>query len=228
MGTATKKMNTLKKIFTLCKGDILVRHGKDQDITKALNFHIAVVAQPALTQNRIPAIFDMVRSLGFSKRLLPCDLTVEKEFNDVWSVFRLNDEMIPAKAASIGHIWVCMNESAKYVHSVGRTSARGTYSVSSTVSSFFGDACFGAKAIHYAKYLCVNCTGQPPAELQSGHSGWFSGAICTYLPIALYQTACRSTALIHNYMAIDARRALPKDLVNYLNGNPNWAIVDQF
>ena len=228
METATKKMNTLNKIFTLYKGDILVRHGKNQDVTKSLNFHIAIVAQPALTKNRIPTIFDLDSSQGLSKRLLPCDLTAKKEFTDVWSVFRLNDEIIPAKAASIGHIWVCMNESATYVHSVGRTSVRGTYSLSSTVSSFLGSSAFGTKAIRYAEYLCANCTNQPPAELQPGHSRWFSGTICTYLPIALYQTACRSTALIQNYMAIDALRALPRDLVNYMNSNPNWTIVDQF
>ncbi|MET4692504.1 hypothetical protein [Endozoicomonas lisbonensis] len=216
----------LDKILSLQKGDILIRHGKNKDIAKAFQTHVAVLAQA--TPKRLPTIFDLVRSLGLSKRTLPCELSVEGAFTDVWSAYRLNDEVIAAKAASIGHIWVCMHDSGTYAESFGQTSVKGVYSVSSTVSSFLGSSSFGPKAMLYAEYLCSQCADKPPTELQPGASGWFAGTICTYVPIALYQAACRSIALVNAYMAIDARRSLPRNLVNYLNGNPHWQFLGTF
>ena len=219
----TGALMNLDKILSLQKGDILVRHGKSKDIATALLTHVAMLAQE--TPRRLPYIFDLTVSLGLSKRVLPCELSVQGGFSDEWSAYRLNDKIIAAKAASIGHVWTCMNDSSKYVDNLGRTSVSGVYSFSSVASTFFGSSSFGPKARRYAEYLCLNCTDMPPAELQSGQWGLFSGAICTYIPISLYQTACRSIALINLYMAIDAKKSLPKDLVNYLNSNQSWQFL---
>jgi len=73
-------------------------------------------------------------------------------------------------------------------------------------------------------YLHRNCHQSPPDALRPGN-GAFSGAICSYLPIALYQTAL-GTDGCEAYMAIDARRSLPQDLVKYFDSNICWRNYD--
>ncbi|UYM18089.1 hypothetical protein [Endozoicomonas euniceicola] len=89
---------------------------------------------------------------------------------------------------------------------------------------FFGSPYFGPKAADYARRLREEHWDTPPDELRQNRAGLFSGVTCTFLPIVLYQTVL-GVAGSEEFMAIDPRKSLPKDLAKYLLNNQHWEFL---
>ena len=226
-------MNPSLHITDLRKGDILIQHGQDKEPTEELITHVAMVAGSSMRDDASgrytrPYIFEIKVPTGHCLNL------IYSENKKIWSVYRLiikssiEDEedtkmskLIPDQAASLGYVWIFhkgyrFRSHHKFVNP-------GSYSILSIASSFLGSSDFSADAQAYAHSLWKNNRTQPPAEL-SRTRGLFSGAICTYLPIALYQAVMGlSKSLI--YMAINARQSIPRDLARYLAINKYWSLV---
>ncbi|MET4693640.1 hypothetical protein [Endozoicomonas lisbonensis] len=247
-------MNPSLKLTDLKQGDILIQHRHDKDPTKELITHAAIVATHSVTEKEIvtdasgarfesktytiPHIFEMKVPTGH------CLNTIYGEKNKIWSVYRLIitssmesreetkiSRLLPYKAASIGYLWVFYKNykyKADYKADYKVTNS-GTYSKFSIVSAFLGSSEFSAYAQAYANSLWKNNRTQPPPDLirmsnQCSCSCSFSGEICSYLPIALYQAAMGlSKAFI--YMALNAKQSLPRDLARYLTVNKYWSLV---
>ena len=241
-------MNPSLKLTDLRQGDILIQHRHDKDPTKELITHAAIVATHSVIEKEIitnasgarfesktytlPHIFEMKLPTGH------CMNTIYGEKNKIWSVYRLIikdsiedadetkiSELLPYKAASIGYIWV-FHKNYKY-KSNSKVTNPGTYSKLSTVSAFLGSSEFSASAQAYANSLWENNRTQPPPDLvriSNKRSFSFSGEICSYLPIALYQAAMGlSKSFI--YMALNAQQSIPRDLARYLTVNKFWSLV---
>ncbi len=200
--------------FALKKGDIIFQHNRNEDIRRALTTHVAFVIQERLDGR--PYIFDIISSLGLTRRVLPLPK------NKVWSVFRQGSSDCSALAALIGNQWLTYNRRESYRHKKDIIHIPGIYSFSSIITAFLGSASYGRQAMKYAEYLYRECRGKPPAELNYRLISLFTGTICAYLPIAIYQ-ATLGMEKTARYMAIDPRKALPKDLAKYLIMNTNNA-----
>lgn len=226
-------MNPSLHITDLRKGDILIQHRQDKEPTEELITHVAMVAETSMqddasgTYNR-PYIFEMTVPTGHCLNL------IYSENNKIWSVYRLiikssiedkedtkMSKLLPAQAASLGYVWIFHKD--YHFKSHHKVVNPGSYSVLSIAPSFLGSSEFTAYAQAYAHSLWKNNRTEPPAEL-SRPGSLFSGAICTYLPIALYQAVMGlSKSLI--YMAINARQSVPRDLARYLTINKYWSLV---
>ncbi|GAA4647806.1 hypothetical protein GCM10023116_00680 [Kistimonas scapharcae] len=143
-----------------------------------------------------------------------------------WSGYRLDVDSVGTEVSDIAMFWLHNNDRLESLGFMSEASITvpNVYDIPSILTAFFGRSSFGYKARQYADYLYRNCRQSPPDALRP-HNGPFSGAICSYLPIALYQAALG----IHGseiYMAIDARRSLPKALVTYFDSNSYWQNYD--
>ncbi|MCW7551454.1 hypothetical protein NX722_02115 [Endozoicomonas gorgoniicola] len=201
-------------IGNLRKGDIIIM-SKGESASSGLFTHAAIISQIHKTYR--PYILE-VTALGFERSLYQphagCDY-----------VYRLKgalNEEIAGKAATIGNIWVTCYPDTEY-RGHTHTLNPGVYNTSSILTSFFGDSSYGNKAMDYAEYLHKSCQSSPPRELRRS-ARFFSGAICAYLPIALYQAAMGSVDCIGT-MEIDARKSLPRDLARYLDNNILWVCL---
>ncbi|MET4693642.1 hypothetical protein [Endozoicomonas lisbonensis] len=130
-------------------------------------------------------------------------------------------KLLPGQAASLGYVWIFHKDYQFIGHH--KVVNPGSYSRFAIASAFLGSSDFSAEAQAYAHGLWKNNRTEPPAEL-SRTSGLFSGAICTYLPIALYQ-AVMGLSKSFIYMAINARQSVPRDLARYLTINKYWSLV---
>ncbi|MET4692574.1 hypothetical protein [Endozoicomonas lisbonensis] len=205
--------------FDLEPGDILLMHGVNSDATRELiHSHAAVVATTNEGGAGIPIVFDIIGTYGFQKIPMPRSRQLP------YSVFRLKVRDIGFRVATTGYLWFGHSEVVTPNPKREATTIRGVYSRTSLVTAFLGSPNFGPKAAEYARKLCENHRNFPPDELQKSKAGLFSGVTCTYLPIALYQTILGVTGS-EEFMAIDARKSLPKDLAKYLHSNKHWEFL---
>ncbi|MDD7805915.1 MAG: hypothetical protein PUP46_10250 [Endozoicomonas sp. (ex Botrylloides leachii)] len=200
------------------KGDILISCKKNEHARTALISHALLVANNVATPSGIVIQFFDITTLGFCKKYFRQSL-LEK-----WSVFayRLSgNKIIAGQAATIGNFWISQ---CPHIIDGWHIVSPNIYSISSICSSFLGNPCFGPKAIKYVTYLNKTCQYNPPKEFTPRSVQWFSGVICTFLPIALYQSYL-GVEKSYRYMAIDAKKSLPRDLAIYLHNNPSWKFI---
>ncbi|UYM17220.1 hypothetical protein [Endozoicomonas euniceicola] len=199
-------------IGNLRKGDVIIM-SKGKSASSGLFNHAAIISQ--IHKGLRPYILELT-GFGFERSLyMPntgCDYVYRLKCAD--------GEVTAGKAATAGNIWVTSYPNTKYRGNT-HTLNSGVYNTSSVFTSYFGNSSYGIKAMRYAEYLYENCQCNPPRELNRSAS-FFSGAICTYLPIALYQTVMGGLGCIGK-MEIDARKSLPRDLARYLDNNELWA-----
>ncbi|UYM16954.1 hypothetical protein [Endozoicomonas euniceicola] len=226
-------MNPSLNMTDLRKGDILVLHSQDKEPTEELLAHVAMVAgnswsDDASNRYTRPYIFEMKAPTGHCLNL------VYPTNGKVWSVYRLvitesmedreeteASKLLPDQSASLGYIWIFYKGyQFKGRHKVVNP---GSFSIFSGIAAYMGSSDFSAYAQAYAHSLWKNNRSQPPAELRNT-SRLFSGAICTYLPIALYQ-AVMGLDKSFIYMALNARQCAPRDLTKYLAVNRYWTLV---
>ena len=226
-------MNPSLHITDLRKGDVLIQHRQDKEPTEELITHAAMVAETSMIDdasghyNR-PYIFEMRGPIGHCLRLL------YSENKKIWSVYRLiikssiedEDEtkiskLLPYQAASLGYVWI-FHKGYRFKGNY-KVVNPGSYGKLSTVSAYLGSSEFSAFAQSYAYSLWKNNRTQPPFELRNT-SSLFSGVICTFLPIALYQ-ATMGLDKSFIYMALNARHCIPRDLARYLTINKYWTLV---
>ena len=195
------------------KGDIIIMHDKDSSADTQLVSHVSVVAQQR--EGLKPFIFDLSEFYGFARIVLPT--------GNPWSVYRVDKIGLGAEAALIGSCWL-VNSSMLNIDTMRDIiNSPNIYSNASIITSYLGSSVYGSKTAEYASYLGTQCMIYPPHELRQTASA-FSGVICSYLPIALYQAAL-GMANSANYMAIDPRKSIPRDLAKYLNNNSHWKLV---
>ena len=199
-------------------GDVLIEH-KRSGTPSDLITHAAVVAQ-VLEEGKPPWIFHLTGWGG-----LALD-QIYKTNSTCWSGYRLNIEGIGETVLNIAMRWLHNNaslENMDYISEAGIT-VPGVYDTPSLLMAFFGRSSYGYKARQYADYLNRYCWEDPPDTLCPHTGNFFSGAICSYLPIALYQTTLGTDSEM--YMAIDAKRTLPRALVKYFDSNSHWQNFD--
>ena len=197
------------------KGDIIFQHEANANLESTFVCHVAVVAQQVEGLN--PLMFDIANPVGFCKRPLASSPT------PFWSAYRVSDILLAAKAALVGNCWISNSPGVVYTSEKNRLTSHGAFNVLSMVTAFMGRSYFGAHSMAYVNYLCTQCLTTLPREIHPDNAGLFSGETCAYLPIALYQTA--SGAETVKYMALDPRKSMPRDLVKYLNKNPEWRFL---
>ena len=195
----------------LQKGDIIIMSG-GESASSDLFTHAAIITQMQGTFR--PFIMD-ITGYAFERRLYTPNICCDY-------VYRLrgsSGEEIAAKAAATGNAWVTSYQDSEY-NSLTHLSNLGIYSHSSILTSYLGRSFYGPKAMAHAEYLYKNCRTCPPRALHRS-AGLFSGAICSYLPIALYQTVLGRDCSVE-IMELDARKSLPRDLARYLDKNLLW------
>ncbi len=206
-------------IDDLEKGDIMVRYeagGQSHDYLTHAAIFIRHEDKEALKWN--PFISDITGD-GFKVRHLG---TTDRKYNRQWSCYRLSlEKTVRVIVAGLTYRWVT---SINCIKRFEEFTVSSVYDRPSIITSFFGRSMYGNQARQYAKYLHENCWSQAPAVLTEGGQHWFSGVICSYLPIALYQTVL-GPSRSEQYMALDCRKTLPRDMVRYFNTNPYWEVL---
>ncbi|MET4692473.1 hypothetical protein V5J34_000312 [Endozoicomonas sp. NE35] len=197
------------------KGDLIFQHVANANLESTFVCHAAVVAQQVVRLK--PLIFDIANPAGFCKRPLSSSPA------PFWSAYRVSDLLLAAKAALIGNYWISNCPRVVYSTKKNRLTSHGAFSILSMATAFAGRSYFGTHSMAYANYLCTQCLTTLPREIHPDNTSLFSGEVCTYLPIALYQAA--SGAEVVKYMALDARKSISRDLVKYLNKNPEWRFL---
>ena len=206
-------------VFDLEKGDVLIMHSAKADATKDLiHSHAALVAMENEFDAGIPLVFDIIGGYGFQRLPLPRSRQLP------WSVYRLSVRDIGRMAAQTGSFWLGNSEAFRAEPRRQAVSSPNVYSRSSLITSFLGDPGFGPKAEEYVKRLHESHRFNPPDELKQSTAGLFSGVICSFLPIALYQTVL-GVAGSDEFMAIDPKRSVPRDLAKYLHNNKSWEFL---
>ena len=201
-------------IGDLRKGDIIIMSG-GKSASSSLFSHAAIIAQ--IHDGTRPYLLE-ITGYGFERHLYCPNANCDY----VYRLKSFDAEQVAGRAASIGNIWATSYQDTKYENRFDLVNTN-IYSTSSIFTSYFGDSSYGAKAMDYNDYLYTHCQCNPPRELQRSAKK-FSGTICTFLPIALYQTALGIVNSLA-YMKLDARKSLPRDLANYLDKNEFWVCL---
>ncbi|WP_330924260.1 hypothetical protein [Candidatus Sororendozoicomonas aggregata] len=206
----------------ICKpGDIVIFHGSQQNPATALFTHTGVIVEA----NPEIKLLEMVNGT-----MLLGALHSSLRYGTVYRVYAGDDaepdtvqgaEDCAYEVAVTAKYWMLRFDVGISWDEKSFKTLHNPYSLSSIFSSALGSSAFGPKAQEYANYLNVSCQTFPPEELEDYKRGFFSGTICSYIPVALYQAVC-GPLLSAYIMALDARRVLPRSLGWYLGHHTLW------
>ncbi|WP_330924468.1 hypothetical protein [Candidatus Sororendozoicomonas aggregata] len=236
-----------ERIFVgdLKEGDVIISHRSEKAMSDSVIYgHSALVArieEDVSTHMPSALVLEIDRQHGLHRSVLATSNLEPGRAQIHQRVYRFKDFNVASRAVTVGTVWLSRchgfqrgerqkisifgQQREKMVDGVDVYTS-GVYSITSLPMVYFGNACYGASARSYARKLNFQymLQGDIPQELTASATSLFTGVTCTYLPIAVYQAVLGESGSSIN-MAVDARRALPSDLAQYLDANENWQFL---